>query len=711
MEPLESIDVLKFQKTKLLSPYFRRFFWKTKVKILIVVDGGIAIDTSSDFGINKVIDIIESNEFFPCANFQIHCAQRTVGVPSVNSAANSHQFRYLNFRFNMAGFNINDYDQVWFFGINPGNSGSLSDAPISQAHNSPMTDQELVILGQWMDNKGGGVFAVGDHHFLGASMCSRIPRVRNMRRWTNAQGVPPVGGFLRHDTNQPTAAHGTTIPFAAQGDSTPQPIEVLKKVYYGPIFYRKNFVPHPILCGVDGVIEVLPDHPHEGETLGVRYDTGTGGVPVDTTLTTGISGYNVAEYPAGINGNPQPIPEIIALGHPINDSRHEKNRFSTDNSHANETTSFGLASVYDGEKAGVGRVVVDSTWHHWMDININGFASNAPVYKQIRNYFMNVAAWLCRKSLRDDMLFCTLWDYMVLEYEPMRFGNHSSIWYLGTQARDVLGRVASRCTTTEWIELMFEPIIIEKFRPVPGPFPCLSCPPFEAFEVAVLGGIMKSMLPLVEEYMEASTARRVKVDPKKIAKLALEGIEIGQKAYMEAFEVSKKNADEMLQLLPKSFKKNNGVTFNPTIEKLKLRIEADSVVFKDGRIPLLLATDKYHLEFNLSVNGGEVTTRQTISCKDGLKFSTKDAFNNLVVSEINLHLCEDIFEEGEELTVDLYLVYQDCKDDKRNKLWQKTFTGSPNTWMGSQQLDLFDKTDQDFNKVDVLLSITEAKKK
>ena len=31
--------------------------------------------------------------------------------------------------------------------------------------------------------------------------------------------------------------------------------------------YKWKKFPHPILCGKDGVINVLPDHPHEGEVV------------------------------------------------------------------------------------------------------------------------------------------------------------------------------------------------------------------------------------------------------------------------------------------------------------------------------------------------------------------------------------------------------------------------------------------------------------
>jgi hypothetical protein len=77
------------------------------------------------------------------------------------------------------------------------------------------------VLAEWMD-RGGGVFAVGDHFNLGASMCSRIPRVRTMRKWTEAQGVPSQFGDDRNETLQLVPASSDD---AREGDATPQTIE------------------------------------------------------------------------------------------------------------------------------------------------------------------------------------------------------------------------------------------------------------------------------------------------------------------------------------------------------------------------------------------------------------------------------------------------------------------------------------------------------
>ena len=69
---------------------------------------------------------------------------------------------------------LEQYHEVFLFGFAPDNSGG-SDSNIS-AHPWYTTDNELKVLEDWM-NRGGGVFATGDHDYLGASMCHRIPRV------------------------------------------------------------------------------------------------------------------------------------------------------------------------------------------------------------------------------------------------------------------------------------------------------------------------------------------------------------------------------------------------------------------------------------------------------------------------------------------------------------------------------------------------------
>ncbi len=85
-----------------------------------------------------------------------------------------------SFRYTQDEFDIDHYDEIWFFG----------DCPAKMRTNSRFRGQiELPeygrgrrgarIVAEWKD-RGGGEFAAGDHTLLGASMCRRIPRVRTL---------------------------------------------------------------------------------------------------------------------------------------------------------------------------------------------------------------------------------------------------------------------------------------------------------------------------------------------------------------------------------------------------------------------------------------------------------------------------------------------------------------------------------------------------
>jgi hypothetical protein len=68
-----------------------------------------------------------------------------------------------------------------------------------------------------------------------------------------------------------------------------------------------------------------------------------------------------------------------------------------------------LLCVYDGHKVGVGRVVTDSSFHHYIDLNLiggpcgvgekqHGFttAAGAPILANLKQFFINTVVWLAR---------------------------------------------------------------------------------------------------------------------------------------------------------------------------------------------------------------------------------------------------------------------------------------------------------------------------
>lgn len=373
-------------------------------------------------------------------------------------------------------------------------------------------------------------------------MCHKIPRIRSMRRWTNAQSVPPIGGIsdpdthLRHDTNQPFTAGqlaGTqTIPFLVQEDSKPQKMDWVPWVSQQVNVFQIKSRPHPILCHpVHGPINVMPDHPHEGWC----YENDE----IDLDANLGITGLKGKEYPT-VGGN-QPHPTIIAYG------------TTTPNppfllaKGASPQKRFGMISVYDGHQANVGRVATDSTWHHWFDENIQAIeAAGGANWDKISRYFLNVAVWLAPPSVFD---YCLVFDLVATHFTYLGFQEYTpraSIYDLGKAFHTHLTAVYGPCWVTAWVldririvdddiwAWLKDRLFWKNGIPVPGVDHCLSCPPFDLIEIAVLGGLVKQSFEIAGE-IKAKVARNAKADlklsPEKLVKQQLEGVEIGLKEF------------------------------------------------------------------------------------------------------------------------------------------------------------------------------------
>ena len=181
------------------------WFWGPRLRILLVMDGRINVAWGDhDFGLGYVLKSLRerfawwvSIEITTAHRFDVEPVEVVSWPVSIKVGPN-----LVGFRFTQDGFDIDDYDQVWFFGDEPGIDGNdlnFPDSDIVDPGYGPLDDDELLVIAEWMD-RGGGVLAMGDHAVLGASMCHRIPRVRRMRRWTQAQQVPPIDGAERNET-------------------------------------------------------------------------------------------------------------------------------------------------------------------------------------------------------------------------------------------------------------------------------------------------------------------------------------------------------------------------------------------------------------------------------------------------------------------------------------------------------------------------------
>lgn len=376
---------------------------KAEVKILVVEDGA-SYDEVQDFGLGIALkDAFDTThpEHPSYARFTFDKGHRTPGTGPANGLSNvvfSDAF-------------LSGYDQVWLFGVS-------SIQPY-------LSVTEIAALDRWMRN-GGGLLAMGDHEALGLGLCGAVPRVRTMRRWVfsgnqpDGRGpAPERNGGTRHDTLQP--------PAFGEGDTMPQPIRPAYRFawpFWGT-YWRRQRYPHPLLCGPRGAIRVLPDHMHEGHC--------------DPATTV-----DPAEYPGAERA------QVVAWA----------------NSRVGPAgpREYAVLAAYDGHAAGAagGRVVVDATWHHWFNMNLFGLRSPAAdmtargiAYKDILAYFRNVAVWLSppRQQVamrRAGTLISLHLPGIVEEVLTIRDFDKASLYLLGIEARDALGRIAPQCQSAAW---------------------------------------------------------------------------------------------------------------------------------------------------------------------------------------------------------------------------------------------------------------------
>lgn len=473
-------------------------------RILILVDGGISVlphplpKTGNEFGISTAFGI--STVIATLKNYSGGFSSFDVTVATRDgdgSPIPGHDIT--GFRFTEAS--LADFDQAWLFGINPGNilpneTDPAYDSRIEdQPGANPLSDAELAALARWMD-KGGGVFATGDHHFLGASMCYRVPRVAVMRRWTIADGVPTMEHSTRLDTNRPAnsaqLAGAQQIPNSVETDFVPQRIEWVPQISLqtGLTFVRKR--PHPLLCHPTlGPIDILPDHPHEG----LCFDFASAAWQAEKRdLTFNFAGYANHHFPT-VDGA-RPLPRVIAWGTTLADppldfeKREQPHR------------RFPQIAAYDGQSIGIGRVVVDSTWHHWFDMNLAGLEVQArnsgdrSDIDRILQYYINVGVYLASPRWRDGQFYGWLkavqFDYFGQEEADLT----GPPLALGRATLAHLKPVFGPCWVSELVLdhlHRFDAVLVRTLREkIRVPDACLSCPPFELFEEAVIGELVRA---------------------------------------------------------------------------------------------------------------------------------------------------------------------------------------------------------------------------
>ncbi len=522
------------------------------VNILVVTDGALDFNLGNG-GLRTFVESLKNNQ--PTfSRFRI-----TVAHLSNHSGAAIMEGEDAVVR-SIGGFKFDDtdhftpdmYDVVFLFGH--ATSYNRPNYPPDR-----LGDGELEAIEGHMA-RGGGVFATGDHGFIGRALCACLPRVGSMRLWAptdlNDNDVDEVSmtGARRNDTNRP-GVNGQ-FDINDQSDDVPQVIRPRMYRAYGGL-WRYEF-PHPVLCGSNGVIDVLPDHPHEGECV----------VPSSPSMT---------EYPE--HGGVRPLPEIIAWSDVV-DGADSGNKTPADG-HA-----FGAICAYDGHRADVGRVVTDATWHHFVNMNLVGVgfpagtptetgflfsASGQAALDKIIDYYVNLAIWLSPPETISCIRVRQLWFTAfherameaVLTYPKIKVNEAKAswLWKIGKHARDAFGKATSACQSRElalwairpwleheleWVSETIDPwwprrkLTRAQLRRQQEILPFVNMEPM--LDVAFGGAIAA----LTERF---SIEDRDKVKDEDIMKVAAEGARVGLELGSRSFSAGMRDANRMHRAL------------------------------------------------------------------------------------------------------------------------------------------------------------------
>jgi hypothetical protein len=676
--------------------------------ILFVIDGRInTTDKPEAFGLKFVLDTLRDPSFSPSVRLLVDVVRRDnwedVGNLGTDPVTRAEDIFYtvpfsngqMQFKFTDPKFNIDAYDQIWFFGDYPANSTLPIDSEVDKNFYSLRDANELKLLADWMD-RGGGVFAAGDHWNLGASMCSRIPRVRTMRKWTLDQLVPPQYGYLRNETLQGPPMLPIPDYDPREGDTTPQSIEPVYRARATSILDRA-LVPHALLIAPDGaVINRFPDHMHEGEVIE--------DLAVELHKPLDISGYNKPEYPSrppevlengGTVANTVELPSLGPRPHVVAHARTTlevplpgfevaQGPGSTGTqveSVASPVTSekrFGLISAYDGQAVGIGRVVVESTWHHWFSYNLHGFRDGNPlVYQHMQAYYRNVALWLATAAQRQSILVSTIWAAVALDTVGFpEDSGQKSLWSIGKKAVGSVQATLPSGILFDCVASFFDgreeeifgvPAAVDPSEPFTG------CLPTDLAVRAIVGGIASALLPPTKCYLKTSGNERRHVDPDAIARHALEGAHRGKAALVEAVRSSATVSGKLADLVEGTFRP---LPVKIQIERIPLRIVADRLQLPDPTDPAL-ADGHLTLTIRLSI-GGAIVESEVL---EDIDVSSPQPGGIFVALDRVLY--EGFVQEREHLVLEIFTGASSREPVSSERLrFEETLDGKPSTWIG-----------------------------
>lgn len=378
-------------------------------RLLIVTDGSLDFSAGA-FGLARFVEALHGY-WLPLS---ITLAHRNLAAHNVRIGTTSYRvIGGFNFARADTPVTIDNYDQIWLFGFAAGPNPPDPGFPISA--------DEIRTIANFM-NQGGGVFATGDHGRLGQGMCGNLPRIRHMRDWSS---IPMGSEGNRTARNRidtvVNPGENAIYEFDDQSDDVPQRIYPNSTVTWFVDMWTSSI--HPLLrlpgapfhpkdaFRVGFEVDVLPDHPHESVCLEVSPTSNIGAL----TGSFQLAGLKFNEFPPTFLGDRLVGSDIVAYG--VSAGRALVVGALSPTAFFKPPVNprmFGIISAFDGhitfglQGTRPGRIVCDSTWHHFVNTNLDGSGTSrtglgtgagdqwvpSAACRKIFRYYHNIVSWL-----------------------------------------------------------------------------------------------------------------------------------------------------------------------------------------------------------------------------------------------------------------------------------------------------------------------------
>jgi hypothetical protein len=359
------------------------------------------------------------------------------------------------------------FDELWLFGFYQIRVEQDFDKKFGGRDNE-LDQTEIDALEEWMNS--GGILISGDHSepppnrpatdpietflCLGRALGHKVKRAGELRQWK--------GPF----TNVSSSSFNTLVRTAKdpetedelQADSIPQSIILLP--------FEADGSPHTIFRGTkETTIRILPDHKHEGQLILPDLRNWP---PVSTPIPH------------------KPKPRFVAMGC---DKR--------------SCESHPVLTVYNGDEAGVGRIIADSSWHHYLNKNLEGLEGTS-AFDLLKQLFHNMAFYLAPLSKRQEMAR-EMFEFLVGDLTVQEERGNSS-YEVGKVALQILSPNSTGCEIDELLRVALPTDAEVSNRKFASPERVRSFPPTQDL---VLGAIINRFFQTASERLAAAEARSV----------------------------------------------------------------------------------------------------------------------------------------------------------------------------------------------------------